>query len=100
MRTLLIIASLGLMLSTAVPAAFAAMPITTFTVCKGESQAQCGSANFFVPPGHSETPVIERECTVIENGHPRVRTYSKTVVDTHDGGCCGYWTWRATCGTE
>lgn len=76
-------------------------PPKTFTICKGELAGSCRiTPNFKIGCKESETPIIERECTVVEDGKPRVRGYVKNNVSTKNGDQCGYTVWEVTCSTK
>ena len=95
---------LGVGLMSCLSLTFSAYPSRSFSICKGEHEASCGAGSYkpmiHIGCAASETPIAEAQCTVIENGKQRVRGYSKTVADTHDGNQCGYWTWDFVCNTE
>lgn len=81
--------------------AYAGFPLKTFTVCKGEFKSSCpGKPTIHMSCEKSETPVIERECTVTENGKERIRAYTKSEISSQDGNKCGYTVWKADCSSE
>jgi len=86
---------------TVVSTAHADFQTKTFTLCKGEFGSGCPT-NIIqrISCSESETPIIERECTVIENQKPRVRAYEKSQVSVKNGDKCGYTVWKITCGTK
>jgi len=78
--------------------AYAEFPVKTFTICKGENNGKCPQPpDFFISCSESETPVIERECTVTEDKKQRVQTYRKSELSVKNGDKCGYTVWKAAC---
>lgn len=74
-------------------------PMKTFSICKGQFEDKCYPHDFYVDCDHSETPIIEQECTVYENGEARVRPYTKSNK-SRSGNRCGYAQWIVQCAAQ
>ena len=97
----LLFGALGIaLLCSFVPRSYSALPLLSFTICKGDGG--CSETTHHIGCKDSEVTFTEKVCTVNEGGgKTHVRQYTiSPPYSTVGGGECGYTKWRAECASE
>ena len=70
------------------------LPVKSFSICKGEHDAQCLHATYHKGCRDSEEDFARGVCTVHSSRGDYVRDYTKVQTKVESANRCGYTTWQ------